>query len=436
MFRCLAMFLLLALATAAAAQTHAPRQTVRTGSDGWVLFTDDFDLPHINRRKWPVATGASQGVLVTGTGVLMQPAAQNRATLRSREIPLDAVGSAVVLLAADSESGDPTSSLRIEFRDFAGRWRLLGRIAAAADPDYPPGTWRTFALPPEALDAAFELRLRAVFPSGHGAWRISGVRVVGYAERTVLSVRAAAGVPMPITVVTLATGATQTLLTPDVQSWAQGEQIALIAPAELGPRVFQYWVIDGQIEPRRALALQMGGHIDVLVHYGRPDGVRQPARLRIAMAPVLAAPIDVALATVPLAAIDPPVELSFLAGEQVTLSAPRRADGWVFSRWRVAGEAQPSEKRSVAIKLAGEMTATAEYVLLGDMNGDKRLDALDVDAFTLALADIQAYRMRFDDLDPVLRGDLNGDGWFDEADVEPFVALFFSQTAEESADSE
>ncbi|MEX0886976.1 MAG: choice-of-anchor tandem repeat NxxGxxAF-containing protein [Phycisphaeraceae bacterium] len=60
--------------------------------------------------------------------------------------------------------------------------------------------------------------------------------------------------------------------------------------------------------------------------------------------------------------------------------------------------------------------------LLGDMNLDGVIDAVDVAPFVLALTNPAAYTDQHG-IDPLLAGDINADGVFDAVDVAPFVQL-------------
>ncbi|QOJ15143.1 MAG: hypothetical protein HRU75_11030 [Planctomycetia bacterium] len=61
--------------------------------------------------------------------------------------------------------------------------------------------------------------------------------------------------------------------------------------------------------------------------------------------------------------------------------------------------------------------------LRGDMNGDGRVTAFDLDPFTLALFDPAAYRANFPGINPLERGDTNYDGEFDLFDIDSFIEL-------------
>ncbi|MBU0640938.1 MAG: hypothetical protein KKB50_18910 [Planctomycetes bacterium] len=62
----------------------------------------------------------------------------------------------------------------------------------------------------------------------------------------------------------------------------------------------------------------------------------------------------------------------------------------------------------------------------GDLNGDGVFNGFDIDAFTLALADPDAYAQQYPNIDPNLVGDMNGDGQLNGFDIDGFVALLES----------
>jgi hypothetical protein len=56
----------------------------------------------------------------------------------------------------------------------------------------------------------------------------------------------------------------------------------------------------------------------------------------------------------------------------------------------------------------------------GDCNCDGAIDALDIEAFILALVDPEGYHAQYPECDPAL-ADVDGDGRIDAFDIEPFV---------------
>ncbi|MEM8738535.1 MAG: endonuclease/exonuclease/phosphatase family protein [Planctomycetota bacterium] len=68
----------------------------------------------------------------------------------------------------------------------------------------------------------------------------------------------------------------------------------------------------------------------------------------------------------------------------------------------------------------------APPALIGDMNGDQRVDNADINALTLSLTDAAAYAARFPGLDPDVLGDFTGDGRLTNADLNGFIRLLTS----------
>ena len=60
----------------------------------------------------------------------------------------------------------------------------------------------------------------------------------------------------------------------------------------------------------------------------------------------------------------------------------------------------------------------------GDLNCDGVVNAIDIEAFILALFDPDEYQRQYPDCDINL-GDLNGDGVVNALDIEPFLGLLF-----------
>lgn len=61
--------------------------------------------------------------------------------------------------------------------------------------------------------------------------------------------------------------------------------------------------------------------------------------------------------------------------------------------------------------------------IVGDLNGDGRVDQLDVSPFVLALTDPDAYAAQYPDLDPLLLGDIDASGALNCDDVKAFLDL-------------
>jgi hypothetical protein len=119
-------------------------------------------------------------------------------------------------------------------------------------------------------------------------------------------------------------------------------------------------------------------------------------------------------------------EYPCLTGEWLTLLAPLRTERMVFVGWVVNGERLPSGDNLLEHRVTADDILLAEYVRLGDVNGDDLLDKYDVDLFLAALIDPAGYAEVYPDLDPLQRGDVNGDGVFDELDIEGFVDLLLN----------
>lgn len=103
--------------------------------------------------------------------------------------------------------------------------------------------------------------------------------------------------------------------------------------------------------------------------------------------------------------------------EQVLLNTPPAGD-WIV---RVKATAVNQGTQGYALVITGDV---AEYdpILLGDSNCDGVVDILDINAFTLAIADPGAYAVAYPGCN-LANSDVNGDGNVDILDISPFVAL-------------
>lgn len=397
-----------------------PPASQRAPGAGRVVFADDFNGP-LNRRLWAAASGAVSTADPSG-GALLNAAGDRQPTLRSRAIRLDGAAAAAVaieLVALDPRAG----ALQLSVRDAAGAWRRLAEVAAA-DAPAPAGTARCLPLPPEALHEACALRLRA---PGGGPWRVAAVRIEAFDQPRLLALGAEPAAGATIHVIDLATETVLALRAPDVSAWSEQDRVALIAPATAEDAVFGYWTHNGQVRERRAVIARMSDDLEATAHYLAPQAGPGVVRVVVRSTPVDDVAVGVSWGELPPHELArTPLVCEALADEWLTLSAPPRADGWVFESWRVDGLPQPQGAPTQAFLLRRDLEIVADYARLGDMNGDGLVDRLDVDAFTLALADPQRYAQRFPEIEADERGDINGDGWLDEGDVEPFVRLFFA----------
>lgn len=113
-----------------------------------------------------------------------------------------------------------------------------------------------------------------------------------------------------------------------------------------------------------------------------------------------------------------------------------RSDGliWVRSDFRNDGTHPSSQGAARVAAMLLEFFSSAPttrlwflrpelQVLLGDMNGDRRLNGADIDPFFLALVDPGAFARQYPNIDPVQAGDINQDGRFDGGDLEVFFRL-------------
>jgi hypothetical protein len=107
----------------------------------------------------------------------------------------------------------------------------------------------------------------------------------------------------------------------------------------------------------------------------------------------------------------------------VTLTAPLRPVPYTFRRWTIDGAPQPPRVNVLAQPAADGRFLTAEYWLIGDMNGDGLVNNFDVDPFVLALVDPAGYAAAYPGLPADVLGDCDGNGAFNNFDIDAFVAL-------------
>lgn len=118
-----------------------------------------------------------------------------------------------------------------------------------------------------------------------------------------------------------------------------------------------------------------------------------------------------------------PFTRTYAPGTPVTLTAPLRPVPYTFRRWTIDGAPQPLRVNVLLQPAADRRFLTAEYWLIGDLNGDGLVNNFDVDPFVLALVDPPAYAAQYPALSGAFLGDVNEDGAFDNSDVDAFAAL-------------
>lgn len=117
-----------------------------------------------------------------------------------------------------------------------------------------------------------------------------------------------------------------------------------------------------------------------------------------------------------------PFTRTYTAGALVTLTAPLRPNGLAFWRWRQDNTPLAADQ-NILVLAASNTMLEAEYVVLGDMNGDGDINNFDIDPFVLALVDPDGYATAFPGLDRLRLGDIDGDGNMNNFDIDPFVNL-------------
>ena len=86
------------------------------------------------------------------------------------------------------------------------------------------------------------------------------------------------------------------------------------------------------------------------------------------------------------------------------------------------GQPDPGVMSGGTYSLSGGFWGGVPPYALGDLNCDGQVTGLDIDAFVLALTDVDAYNATYPDCDFML-ADCNQDGMVTGLDVDAFVAL-------------
>lgn len=413
--------LLCALLAAAgcAAETHRPDRAgpappaTRQASDDGVLLRIDPTRPP-DRTVWPVRLGVEAGPAGRVLVLAPDPPDTPEARLVSRPLHTRLEDGPVLLeLRARPEPRSPSSTLLIELGDAGGtRFRTLGRLDAR-QAEGPPLRIR---IDPPARD--WRLRLRV--PVGGGRWLVQQLMLRPLAPTNQGTLRVDAMPIRPYQVrAARRDGAVRDLILPARLDPEPG--LKLLAPARVGPWVFWRWELDGTPQaPRQRVLLPDPTQAWEAVARYRP-APDTTVTLRVDPAPDPGQSPRVLLDGVPLPGTAAAGTFELLAGEQVMVEAPPRTARALLDHWELDGSVVEAAGSRLVLQVTADTHVLAAYVLLGDMNGDGRVDRDDVDVFVLALADPDAYARQFPGLDRVARGDMNGDGVLDWADVERFV---------------
>lgn len=396
-------------------------------------FFDDFSGALLDHGNWEVALGAAltqdvddQGQLtaavrlgVGGQGISGGP------ELRSVAIALDAVSKAELFYTVQHRRVEAGERLVVEYLSKEGQWVVTERVVADGR-DSVGFSRHLRRLPSDALHAAFRIRFRPNPDDEDDIWYLGEVAVRGGHPMPTLTVRLRPARSGRVELVAIGDSECLDGTTPFVRTLPGGTHVYLTAPPVVDGRVFSQWLLDGEpvADRQRVLALELEEPVEALAHYRPWVGGRSEASVAIVSVPRPG--VLIAMGTDPqelYTQVVADTEHSCLTGEWLVLLAPARTERLVFTGWVVNGEALSGGQNLLEHRVAGDDVLLAEYVLLGDLNGDERLDKFDVDEFVTALIDPDGYAQRYPDLDPLQRGDINGDGVFDAIDVEGFVDL-------------
>jgi hypothetical protein len=400
-------------------------------------FFDDFSGATLDPHNWEAASGATlthdvldQGRVTAAVrlGRCDPGGADARPELRSVAIPLGSVSGAALTYTVQRQAVEPGKSLTVEYLSKDGHWNALERVVA--DDHASAGFSRHLcALPEDALHPAFRVRFRANAADEDDAWYLGQVCVVDYEPTHTLTVRLLPPGKAPVELVLVEGAEHLDNTTPFTCSLLHGASVRLTAPPVVGDRIFSHWSINDAVaaDGERSLTLQVNEATEAVAQYQLWLPGRSAASVAIVSTPL--PNVQVGLGPEPDRLLTPIVtdtEYACLTGERLDLLAPARTECSVFVRWVVNHEAQPDGQNRLEHRVGGDDVLVAEYVLLGDMNGDDRLDKFDVNEFVTALIDPACYAQRYPQLDRLQRGDINGDGVFDELDVEGFVDLLLA----------
>jgi hypothetical protein len=420
----------------AAPEQYPRRDGERAVTGDSCLFFDDFACPTVAPRHWERTAGAT---LATDLRQRAQAASAVRLSAIRRGVDAEPELRSVALTLADVPAAELTytvqhrgveagETLVVEYLADRGEWYPLERVVADGR-DSVRFARHVRPLPDDALHGAFQFRFRARVDDRDDAWYVGEVLVAAYEPFHTLNVQAWPPRNAFVQVIAEDRAEWWDGTTPFTRSLPADMRTHLVAPPVVAEWVFSHWAVDGVLttERERVLTLELSKDVEAVAHYRPGVPGQAEARLTIVSTPEPGVPIAVGPEADRLYAdLTTQAGYECLMGEWLTLVAPERLPRFVFARWVVNGQPSSPGENALVHRADGDDVLVAEYVLLGDMNGDGQLDELDVDEFVLALIDPSGYTDRHPELSRTLRGDVNGDGAFDALDVEGFVDLLVS----------
>jgi hypothetical protein len=399
-------------------------------------FFDDFSGVALDRRGWEAAVGVTLTSEILDRGqptaaarlAANQTGAARQPELCSAAIGLAGAGGVELSYSVQHRGAEAGERLAVEYLSESGAWHTVEYVVADAR-DSVGFSLRKHLLPADALHDALRIRFRPQADDSDDAWYLGDVALVSYEPMCTLTVRTHPARSVPVEVVLEWRPDGVDGVAPFTRSLPVGSSVHLVAPPTVDDRVFSHWSVDGETrtERQRVLSLEVRSGVELVAHYRPWVPGRSEASVTMLSTPEPGVTVSVGAESERLYThVRTDTELACLTGEWLALLAPQRTARMAFAAWTVNGEALPSGESFLEHRVRGDDLLVAQYVLLGDVNGDDMLDKFDVEVFVAALIDPSGYARQFPDLDLMLRGDVNGDGAFDALDVEDFVDLLLS----------
>jgi len=395
-------------------------------------FHDDFSLGTLYDRGWRGSGGIAITELPSDNDdaepcVRLTPGGakeSGHAELYGPTINLFGEPGADLTFTLQHRGVEIGKSLIVEYFAVNGSWKQLARIQSDGLDD---DSYRrvTHLLPVEALHADFQARFRVASDNPDDAWYIGEAAIRAYEPLRTLSVSLDPPRQAWTEIVLAGRLDRMALSAPFSKNLPYGAHVFVIAPPTVDENVFSHWTVGaGRDVPGRVLLLEMNDQLEATAHYRPWTEDRTAASVVIVSRPL--AGVELKLGVEPgelFTKVSAEIEYAGLAGERLLLLAPERTERMAFQGWVVNGDSLPNGDNLLVHQIADNDTLVAEYVLLGDVNGDDSLDKHDVELFIAATIDPQGYAQTYPHLDREPRCDINGDGFCDALDLEAFVNL-------------